>query len=95
MTLTTKQKNEVVSILSQLECPADFYIFGSRATGKNRPYSDLDILIKAEQAIPFEQIALIEEAFSDSDLPFLVDVVDWNRISDEFRERISQEMVRL
>ncbi len=94
MTLTAEQRNEVVSILSLMECPADFYIFGSRAAGTNRPYSDLDILIKADQAVPFEQIVLIEEAFSESDLPFLVDVVDWNRISKEFRERIAPEMVR-
>lgn len=69
------------------------WVFGSRATGKARRFSDLDLLVRANGPLPLAQQAELEAAFSESDLPFRVDVVDWYRISDEFRERISDERV--
>ena len=32
----------------------------------------------------------LEEAFADSDLPFRVEVLDWQRISDPFRQVIEE-----
>lgn len=32
---------------------AEIWLFGSRTTGKAQKYSDVDILIKAEDKIPF------------------------------------------
>lgn len=72
---------------------SQIWVFGSRATGKARRFSDLDLLMRADGPLSFVQQAELEEAFSESDLPFRVDVVDWHRISDEFRERISGEKV--
>ncbi|MCD6310901.1 MAG: hypothetical protein J7M11_00360 [Elusimicrobia bacterium] len=33
----------------------------------------------------------LKEDFEESDLPFRVDVLDWNRISDEFKKVISKQ----
>jgi predicted nucleotidyltransferase len=74
---------------------AKFYVFGSRAKGTARQYSDLDILVITEEAIPLSTLSALGEAFSESNLPFKVDIVDWHRITPEFRENINREQVEL
>lgn len=79
-------------IVTDILCryPYTFYVFGSRATGKHRRLSDLDLCYK--DPIPFRVISQIAAAFEESDLPFTVDLVDWNTCSDEFRERIESQL---
>lgn len=69
--------------------------FGSRVTGTAKPHSDLDLTIISKQTIPLGTIALLRQAFSESDLPFKVDIVDWASISPEFREIIEKDSVTL
>lgn len=69
--------------------------FGSRVTGTAKPHSDLDLTIVSKQTIPLGTIALLREAFSESDLPFKVDIVDWASISPEFRKIIEKDSVTL
>jgi predicted nucleotidyltransferase len=65
--------------------------FGSRVTGRARPTSDLDLAVLGEEPLSFERIAHLKDDFSESNLPFKVDVIDWARVSDAFREVIRQE----
>lgn len=69
--------------------------FGSRVQGANQEYSDLDILIKSPRPLTFQQISKLEEAFSSSDLPFKVDLVDWHTISNDFRDKILSHSIPL
>ena len=64
--------------------------FGSRVTGKAKAFSDLDLVLIDTQPIPAEKMNALKFAFSDSDLPIMVDVVDWQGISAEFREIIEK-----
>jgi hypothetical protein len=41
------------------------------------------------------EIAGLTEAFSDSDLPYRVDLVDWQNINDRWRQTITAERVAL
>lgn len=71
--------------------PYIFYIFGSRATGLNlKPLSDLDLCYKQE--IPQQILLRIEESFEESDLPYKVDLVNWNECNNEFKEIIKKDM---
>lgn len=81
----------VTSILKQ--SPVSFYAFGSRVRGTHKKFSDLDLCYKGE--IPSSILNKIEEDFAESDLPFKVDIVDFNRCSEEFRNLIEREMVAL
>jgi uncharacterized protein len=93
--LSSDEVAEVRLILDRvLGGDGQVWVFGSRATGKARRFSDLDLLVRADGPLPFAKQAELEEAFSESGLSFRVDVVDWYRISDEFRERIADERVR-
>jgi len=67
--------------------------FGSRATDSAKPMSDLDLCIMGEKPLPSKQLAALVTAFSDSILPFKVDVVEWTTISPAFRAIIERRHV--
>ena len=71
------------------------WVFGSRATGRARRYSDLDLAIDAGRRLTLDETARLSEAFSESDLPYRVDLVDWHDINDRWRQTIVAERVAL
>ena len=71
------------------------WAFGSRATGNAKPYSDLDLAIITDTPLPLSALAGLAEAFSESDLPWRIDVVDWSTTSEAFRKIIARDKVVL
>ena len=71
------------------------WAFGSRVQGKAKPYSDLDLAVIGEQPLALSIRANLAEEFSESDLPFKVDIVDWATTSERFRQIIRREYVVL
>ncbi len=71
----------------------EVWAFGSRVSGRARPYSDLDLAIISEQPLPIDVLAALKEDFSESDLPWKVDIVDWARATPAFRARIAAQHV--
>jgi predicted nucleotidyltransferase len=69
------------------------WAFGSRAKGTARRYSDLDLAIIAATPLPFDIVGSMREDFSESDLPFRVDVLDWAMTSDAFRRLVERDKV--
>lgn len=66
--------------------------FGSRVRGNAKPYSDLDLVVMtAKQPLTLAEHADLADAFSESDLPWKVDLADWCLIDDEFKEIIRQQ----
>lgn len=65
--------------------------FGSRVTGKAKKFSDLDIAIMGDVAVPLSTLANLREEFIESYLPFRVDVLDWATTSEEFRAAIIKQ----
>ena len=59
--------------------------FGSRVLGTPHRYSDLDLCIDISVPMDLAQWAQLEDVFSESDLPFKIDLVDYHRITPEFR----------
>jgi type I restriction enzyme S subunit len=73
----------------------EVWAFGSRVKGTARPYSDLDLAVLGDQPLPLLVRAELAEEFSESDLPFKVDIVDWATTSERFRQIIESEYVVL
>ncbi len=69
--------------------------FGSRVTGRAKPFSDLDLAILGDSPIVARVLAALAEDFDESSLPFRVDVVDWATTAPSFREIISRDAVTL
>lgn len=81
----------ILNILEQLVPGREVWAFGSRARGAAKPHSDLDLVIITERPPGLEASAALAEAFSESDLPYKVDVVDWATASDAFRSIIARD----
>jgi type I restriction enzyme S subunit len=71
------------------------WAFGSRAKGKAKPYSDLDLAIITDTPLYVDTTAALADDFSESDLPWRVDVVDWASTSNPFKAVIEREKVVL
>ncbi len=69
------------------------FIFGSRVTGSARYRSDLDLAIGGDGCLPFTTTVELKEAFSTSDLPIFVDIVDLAEVTEVFRQRIESEWI--
>jgi len=69
------------------------WAFGSRARFAAKPYSDLDLAVLGPAPLSLEASARLHEAFTQSDLPYKVDVVDWASTSPEFQTLIAQHHV--
>ena len=66
------------------------WIFGSRATGTHRPYSDIDLLIEA-QTLSASLLAKISEDFEDGNFPFKVELVDIRKLAPEYAASVNLE----
>lgn len=85
---------EVVSDILRRHVPQfDVWAFGSRARFAAKKHSDLDLVVVSDQPLPLSLCAAIAEAFSESDLPYRVDVVDWASTGESFRRIIERDRV--
>ena len=61
------------------------FIFGSRAEGTHRKFSDVDVGILGPASVPNKTKFDIEDELEESDIPYQVDVVDFAAVNDRFK----------
>ncbi len=93
--ISPAQWDIVREILQQRVPQHPVWAFGSRAKWTAKPFSDLDLAIMTDQPLDWSVSAALAEDFSESDLPFKVDVVDWATTSETFRKIIARDKVVL
>jgi type I restriction enzyme S subunit len=71
----------------------EVWAFGSRAKWSAKPYSDLDLAVITDKALSLKVSAALADDFSESDLPWKVDVVDWATTSESFRQIIEEDKI--
>jgi predicted nucleotidyltransferase len=76
---------QVTEILRRHVPELEVRAFGSRVHGKPRPTSDLDLALMTDKPLDSLRLADLRDAFTDSDLPFKVDLLDWSTASAVFR----------
>lgn len=59
--------------------------------GANNAFSDIDLALSIVTPLMIRELTQLELAFSDSDLPFKVDIVDWASCSESFKQIILQK----
>ncbi len=66
--------------------------YGSRVSGAAHDGSDLDLVARnpLNPLVPVANLGEVRDTFSESNLPILVDIQDWARIPDSFREEIER-----
>ncbi len=71
------------------------WVFGSRANGKAKRYSDLDLVLHHDKPIDGLTLFHLKERLAESDLPFTVDLVEWTKMSQNFQKIIEKNHVPL
>ena len=69
--------------------------FGSRVTGSNRPFSDLDIAIVGDTPLDDTTLFSLREALEESDLPINVDVVQLSLAGPHIEEAVAKHGVMI
>ncbi|HEX3556487.1 MAG TPA: nucleotidyltransferase domain-containing protein [Thermoanaerobaculia bacterium] len=74
---------------------AEVWAYGSRINGRAHEGSDLDLVVRNPEDLgrPQRDLWELREAFSESEIPILVEVFDWARIPEEFRREIARAHV--
>lgn len=67
------------------------WVFGSRIKGTAKKYSDIDLVIVKNQKIDRKILYELAEEFEESDLPIRVEILDYCRISDNFKKIINKQ----
>ncbi len=93
--LSLEHQEQIREILRRQIPDRTAYIFGSRVRGRAKKFSDVDLAIEGKTPLTLQLIADLKEAFSSSALPFRIDILDWNRASDEFRRAIQDERQKI
>src|SRR5689334_4508078 len=80
----------VKKILAEYVPHRTVWVYGSRIKGTSHESSDLDLLILDDEQshISEEKLFALREAFSNSNLPILVDVLAWSDIPEDFKKTI-------
>ncbi|RBM08555.1 nucleotidyltransferase family protein [Novacetimonas cocois] len=93
--ITPEERAIVLRILHEIVPDREVRAFGSRVTGDAKPFSDFDLAVMGNELLPLETRARLEEAFSESDLPWKVDVLDWAQVDEGFKRIISNSWIVL
>ena len=82
-------------LLKHLPAGVKVWVFGSRANWTTKDSSDLDLALEGESKLSYKVLGALKDAFEDSSLPYMVDVVDLNRIGDSFRKIVESQRAPL
>jgi predicted nucleotidyltransferase len=85
----------VTTILRRQVPDREVLVFGSRVTGKAKPFSDLDLAVMGDQPLSSTVLGQLHDEFDESTLPFKVDIVDWATTNPAFKQIIARDGVRI
>ena len=91
--INENQRELISTVLNKFVPEYPVFAFGSRVTGTEKPFSDLDLIILSDKPIPPLTMYHLNHAFDESILPFKIDLLDSSSISDDFRKIIEKEWV--
>jgi predicted nucleotidyltransferase len=88
---------KIIKTIFAETCNTDISIlvFGSRTTGTHTPFSDIDICLKASKALPHALLSDLHRRFSESNLPYRVDLIDYHRLTPCFQKVINTHGINL
>jgi len=91
MLLRDKDREAIISISKEIfKNPITIWAYGSRVNGNAHDMSDLDLVLISKDAskINISEYVDFKESLVDSNIPILIQVLDWNRIPEYFHKNI-------
>ena len=55
----------------------------------------MDILIKGKEEMPYDKLEIIKFFFDKSDLPFVVNFIDFHSTDEKFYKMIEKDLVKI
>lgn len=86
------EKNLIIPLKS---LDAKVWIFGSRARGDHRKFSDLDILVESARPETQTLISKIREVFEEGNFPYKVDIVYFKDLAKSYKSNVISERILL
>lgn len=82
----------ILQILAAHLPETEVVAYGSRVSGAAHEGSDLDLVARnrLNPMLPVRNLGEVRDAFTESNLPILIDILDWAQIPDSFREEIER-----
>lgn len=93
--VTKSEESIIQEILKPYKNEFDFFYYGSRVKGNFEKTSDLDILIKGTSKFSLNELETVKTLFDSSDLPYIVNFVDYNTIDEKFYNYIKKDLVKV
>ncbi len=86
---------QVKALLRKSAPNLEIWAYGSRVNGNAHDASDLDLVLRNPKNLqkPIDNLSQVKQAFIDSNLPILVDLMDWACLPDSYREEIEKRHV--
>ena len=85
--LSTRDLDSINNIFKKYPLIETVYIFGSRANGTFKSGSDIDFVIKG-QTLNQDIINHLMDDFEDSDLPYFVDILEYQKLNNPLLKEI-------
>lgn len=89
-----KYLDEIISIISRLYPKSVIWAYGSRVDGTAHEGSDFDLAIKSYGQEETDYMGLKEE-LQESNVPFLIDIFELDRLPENFQKEIKKNYVVL
>lgn len=95
--LPAEYREQLLELFRRHVPQAEVWAYGSRLKGGSHTTSDLDLVVR-DPANPLraqEALWRLRDALSESRIPIMVDILDWARIPQSFRDEITCDHVVL
>lgn len=88
-----RHKNKIIALVSGLFPQAKIYLFGSQARGTQSSGSDIDLAIDNNAKIDIVEIGEVRDILNATNIPYKIDVVDFQSVYAEMQQMIIHEGV--
>jgi predicted nucleotidyltransferase len=98
MIIREKDRKNIIELAKRsIKTPSKILAYGSRVNGKAHDMSDLDLVIVSDngKTLNINELNDFKEKLRDSNIPILVQVMDWYRIPESFHENILNNYIEL
>ena len=91
--INDESKRKIIGVIATIIPEASIYLFGSRARGTHSEWSDIDIALDSGEKISRHRIGEALSMLEASNIPYKVEIVDFNSVSENMRASILDERV--
>ena len=98
MLIREQDKKRIISLANEIfKQPLSVLAYGSRVNGEAHDTSDLDLVLKTddESRVDINDFVAFKEALQNSNIPIIVQVLDWQRVPKNFHESILDNYVEM